>query len=100
MGTARSSDITIESLEPEVLAARLRESAGRILPNRMMDDMELRHLVRESPVKTSRGPVNVSISVGVAHFDGHAALSGTELMERADLKLYEAKRAGRNCVCS
>ena len=46
MGTARSSDIKIESLEPEVLAARLRESAGRIVPSRMMDDLELSHLVR------------------------------------------------------
>jgi len=46
MGTERSSGVRIESLEPEALAARLRESAGRVSPNRVMDDLELRHLVR------------------------------------------------------
>ena len=46
MGTERPPGVKIESLEPEVLAARLRESAGRVSPNRVMDDLELRHLVR------------------------------------------------------
>ncbi len=46
MGTERPPGVKIESLEPEALAARLRESAGRVSPNRVMDDLELRHLVR------------------------------------------------------
>ena len=46
MGTERPAGVKIESLEPEALAARLRESAGRVSPNRVMDDLELRHLVR------------------------------------------------------
>ena len=46
MGTERPPGVRIESLEPEALAARLRESAGRVAPNRVMDDLELRHLVR------------------------------------------------------
>lgn len=46
MGTERPPGVKIESLEPEALAARLRESAGRVSPNRVMDDHELRHLVR------------------------------------------------------
>jgi len=46
MGTERPPGVRIESLEPEALAARLRESADRVAPNRVMDDLELRHLVR------------------------------------------------------
>ncbi len=46
MGTERPPEVTIESLEPEALAARLRLSAGRVSPQRVMDDHELRHLVR------------------------------------------------------
>ncbi len=46
MGIERPTGVKIESLEPEELAARLRESAGRVSPNRVMDDLELRHLVR------------------------------------------------------
>ena len=46
VGTERPPGVKIESLEPEALVARLRESAGRVAPNRVMDDHELRHLVR------------------------------------------------------
>lgn len=61
---------------------------------------ELRKLVCESAVQTSRGAVDVTISVGVAHFAGGPSISSTELLERADRKLYDAKRSGRNCVRS
>ena len=46
MGAERLPGVKIESVEPEALAARLRESAGRVSPNRIMDELELRHLVR------------------------------------------------------
>ena len=46
MGSERPPGVKIESLEPEALVERLRESAGRVSPNRVMDDLELRHLVR------------------------------------------------------
>ena len=59
---------------------------------------ELRELVCQSPVETSRGSVKVTISVGVAHFDGQGSLSSGQMMLRADRMLYDAKRAGRNCV--
>jgi diguanylate cyclase (GGDEF)-like protein len=38
----------------------------------------------------------VTMSIGVADAAAHA--SGTETLAAADAKLYEAKRAGRNCV--
>lgn len=40
----------------------------------------------------------VTISIGVATFPEHAD-SGDELINKADLALYEAKRGGRNRVC-
>ncbi len=46
MGHERPPGVKIESLEPDALAARLREAAGRVSPDRVMDDLELRHLVR------------------------------------------------------
>ncbi len=46
MGAERPPGVRIESLEPDVLAARLREAADRVAPDRVMDDLELRHLMR------------------------------------------------------
>lgn len=40
----------------------------------------------------------VTISIGVATFPEHAQ-SGDELINKADVALYEAKRGGRNRVC-
>jgi diguanylate cyclase (GGDEF)-like protein len=60
---------------------------------------ELRHGVCDAPVETSRGPVAVTISIGVAHYDGRSETTSQQLIDRADSKLYEAKGAGRNRVC-
>jgi hypothetical protein len=46
MGVDRSSRVRIESLEPDALTARLKTSAERVSPGRVMDGLELRHLVR------------------------------------------------------
>ncbi len=49
------------------------------------------------PHKSSKADVDrVSISIGVASADGQNALSKTELIERADEALYQAKETGRN----
>jgi diguanylate cyclase (GGDEF)-like protein len=45
-------------------------------------------------------PVNLTISIGVASTVGDAEITATELRRIADEKLYEAKRTGRNKVCS
>ena len=45
-----------------------------------------------------RKKTEVTVSVGVASFPGDAQLKD-ELIQKADLALYEAKRKGRNRVC-
>jgi diguanylate cyclase (GGDEF)-like protein len=45
-------------------------------------------------------PVSLTISIGVASTTGDATVTPTTLRKAADEKLYEAKRTGRNRVCS
>lgn len=59
---------------------------------------ELRQSVAREPFETTRGPVKLTISIGVAHYDGCSNRSSGEILEAADRKLYEAKHSGRNCV--
>lgn len=59
---------------------------------------ELRRSVADEPFETTRGPVKLTISIGIAHYDGCAPRSSGEILEAADRKLYEAKHSGRNCV--
>lgn len=50
--------------------------------------------VAETPVSTSAGPIDVTISVGCAAFDDEE--ESVALLERADRALYAAKAAGRS----
>jgi len=43
---------------------------------------------------------SVTISMGIATTEGEASLTPTDLIRRADEKLYTAKQAGRNRVAS
>jgi len=57
----------------------------------------LREIVSAEPVKTSIGPLDVTISLGVAEIGSeHETIA--ELLIRADQGLLAAKRQGRNCV--
>jgi diguanylate cyclase (GGDEF)-like protein len=57
----------------------------------------LREIVCAEPVKTSIGPLDVTISLGVAESAGEDETIA-ELLIRADRGLLAAKRQGRNCV--
>ena len=57
----------------------------------------IRQRIAEQPIATDAGPVQVTVSVGVAGMDGGTADPG-ELFKRADSALYQAKQNGRNRV--
>jgi len=57
----------------------------------------IREAIEQMAVKSAKGTVQVTISIGVATFPGDAT-SGKDLVDCADKALYEAKRNGRNRV--
>ena len=57
----------------------------------------LRQSVAETPIKTSNGDVNLTVSIGVAAKDEFTTDLET-LIARADQAMYIAKHKGRNCV--
>lgn len=57
----------------------------------------LRRSVAESPVPTARGPVALTVSIGIAEFLVNDEASDSILV-RADAALYKAKALGRNGV--
>ncbi len=58
----------------------------------------LRGLIGEPPIGTTLGPLPVTISLGVASLTAELT-SITALMNTADQRLLQAKRAGKNQVC-
>lgn len=58
----------------------------------------LRALVETSHFHFEGEPIKVTISIGVAQYDGTSDV--TALLKAADDKLYEAKNSGRNRVCT
>ena len=59
-----------------------------------------RAAIASEPFETSDGPLEITISLGVAIPDLKANQSRDELLAVADERLYAAKRAGRNRVVS
>jgi two-component system cell cycle response regulator len=59
----------------------------------------LRHSIETTPVKISRNPgyLNITISIGIARCEGEGD-TAEQLLHRADQALYRAKRTGRNKV--
>ncbi|MBI4997115.1 MAG: diguanylate cyclase [Rhodocyclales bacterium] len=57
----------------------------------------LRRSVADSPVQSAKGPVPLTVSIGIAEFRDSDETSDNILV-RADVALYSAKAHGRNCV--
>jgi diguanylate cyclase (GGDEF)-like protein/PAS domain S-box-containing protein len=58
----------------------------------------LRRRVERAAIDTDRGPMTITISLGIAMLDENCA-DLEALLERADQALYAAKQTGRNRVC-
>lgn len=75
-----------------VLLSETDEPAGRRVIERLLER------VRERPIATGSGEIAVTVSVGATmRRDGDQTCN--DLLVRADLALYQAKREGRNRMC-
>jgi two-component system cell cycle response regulator len=58
---------------------------------------EIRNAIATPPVQTTRGPLHMTISVGVLATKDWGHKPVEELLSQVDVALYAAKGAGRNC---
>lgn len=54
--------------------------------------------IREQPMPTSVGPLEITVSIGVISCEPSQKLSIEHMLDRVDSALYEAKRHGRNQI--
>ncbi|MCO8121557.1 diguanylate cyclase [Stieleria sp. TO1_6] len=90
--------------EDDLLARYGGEEFSLLLSATTADDaidvaQRCRHAVCDLPFETASGPLEVTASFGVACLELTKGETGTQLIQRADRNLYEAKRSGRNRVC-
>jgi diguanylate cyclase (GGDEF)-like protein len=88
----------------ELLARYGGEEFAVVLPECGVDNARIvgeriRALVEKHPFHFDDQTVGVTISVGVASVESGESIEPSQLIDRADVKLYEAKHAGRNQVC-
>jgi diguanylate cyclase (GGDEF)-like protein len=89
----------------ELLARYGGEEFAVVLPEATREEAlqaaeRLRQLAEQEPFVFDGQSFSVTISLGVAVAPGQEELTPDALIQRADEKLYEAKRAGRNCVAA
>jgi diguanylate cyclase (GGDEF)-like protein len=87
----------------ELLARYGGEEFAVVLPEATVETAlvaaeRIRGLVESQPFNFDGQRIAVTISLGVACTSGSEEVSSLDLIDRADQKLYEAKRTGRNRV--
>jgi diguanylate cyclase (GGDEF)-like protein len=60
---------------------------------------QIRTAIGERPISTSRGPVSITISIGISVGHGEDTMTMEGILREADNALYAAKAAGRNRTC-
>lgn len=71
---------------------------GTNLANARLMCERLRQAIDSTPFDTSKGPLLVTITLGVATA-GPKMEMPEQLLQKADKALYKAKQSGRNCIC-
>jgi diguanylate cyclase (GGDEF)-like protein len=59
---------------------------------------QIRHAIADVPVQTSRGPLPITMSLGVVSSQDWDLHLAEEILQEVDAALYRAKAAGRNCI--
>jgi diguanylate cyclase (GGDEF)-like protein len=98
------AQVCMKNLRPDDILGRFGgEEFVILLPETKLEDARniaerLRLLIEETPIETEIGPINTTISIGVAIKEKTTAISIDQLLSRADRAMYRAKQAGRNRV--
>jgi two-component system cell cycle response regulator len=100
----RAAELYRSSVRSTDLVARYGgEEFAVMMPETELDDgiafaEKIRAMIEETPLQTQAGPLNVTVSLGVASVPQSRIHSAKELIVAADRALYRAKRNGRNQV--
>lgn len=93
--------LSLHTRRDEIVARVGGEEFVVILPATHADEIALAaarfcKAIADEPFETSIGPLDVTVSIGVASTATIHTQTATELYEAADAALYDAKKAGRN----
>ena len=60
----------------------------------------IRQYIEDCVINLTEGDISVTASFGVGSYQYNSQLSQNDFLQAVDAKLYEAKKTGRNKVCS
>jgi len=93
LGSVRSYDFVGRYGGEEFLVVLNNSKAIHALPRAE----EIRNAIANFPVQTTRGAIQVTMSLGVLPTRNSGSRPVEEILQQVDTALYEAKAAGRNC---